>query len=211
TTTPATTPATTPTPPPRSGGWGITELGGHLSNVSPAHQQAANLVIVSEEDAAAAAALPGRSLVYMDGLIIRQDGGSGVPYAEAQSNGYLTGVNSSSYPGTFAKIDSPTYQQWFAQKAVALAQKYGVDGILLDDVSASGSTPYTPATQKPAVVALVQAVGSALHAAGLYLMTNTSGYEPGQPGSDDGSRDLAWWEQIAPNVDGIMTEYWAET
>jgi hypothetical protein len=207
-----TTPSTTTTPSTSAGGYGIIAEGDTLSNYSATHKQGATLITVTAgPDATAAAALPGRSLIYMDADLIRYDGGSGVNYTEASNAGYLTGAVDGIYPAVYAKIDNAAYQQWFAQKAVALAQRYGVDGIWLDDVSASGNPAYTPTTQKPAMKAIAQATGSALHAAGLYLMTSANGFEPLQSGSDDGTRDLAWWEQIAPYVDGITTEYWQET
>jgi hypothetical protein len=200
------------TPTSSAGGFGIIAWGGTLSNYTAAHQQAAALISVNAgPDATAAAALPGRSTIYMDADLIRQDGGSGVPYAEAGANGYLEPTGDPSYPGTtYAKIDAPGYATWFANKAVALAKQYGVDGIWLDDASASGNPYYTPATQKAAIKAIVQALGAALHANGLYLMASANGYESGVSGSDDGSLFLAWWETLAPYVDGITNEYWQE-
>jgi hypothetical protein len=139
------------TPTSSAGGYGIIAWGGTLSNYSAAHQQGAALISVNAgPDATAAAALPGRSTIYMDADLIRQDGGSGVPWSEASANGYLEPAGDPNYPGTtYAKIDAPGYASWFANKAVALAKQYGVDGIWLDDASASGNPYYTPTTQKP--------------------------------------------------------------
>jgi len=210
-TTETTTSGTTTAPVPSPGGWGLIQLGGTLGNVSAEHQQAAQMVVVTQGDAYAAAALPGRSLVYMNALKVRYDGGSGVSWDEASSLGYLTGVATPGYPATFARIDSAAYQQWFAQKAIQLAQQYGLDGIFLDDVAAySSGSPYTIDQEKAALLALTQTVGAALRSAGLYLLVNANGYEPGQSGSDDGSRDLSWWEQLAPSVGGVMTECWQQ-
>lgn len=212
-----TQPGTTTTAPPTSpgGGWGLVQYGGSLGNVSVAHRQAARMVIVSPccGDPEIAAALPGRSLVYTDPTCIQVNGGSGLDYNAASRNGYLTGETNPDFGCANTKINDPGYQQWYAQQVVALAKTAGVDGIFADNIGGylKGYTTLSYSQIQDADVALTKAAGDALHANGLYFLTNTNGYQSGNSASDDGTLDLAWWERIAPNVDGVMSESWAET
>ena len=54
------------------------------------------------------------------------------------------------------------------------------------------------------------AVGPALRADGYYVLVNASGYVSGDPGSDDGTNTVTWWQQLGPYVDGLMNEYYQQ-
>src|SRR5207244_3052126 len=67
-------------------GIGLIHLGDTLSNAS--NQASYSTVIVSQDDAPAAAALPGRSLVYFAGPDVATQWNSGVSYTQASTNGW---------------------------------------------------------------------------------------------------------------------------
>src|SRR5438094_778771 len=68
-------------------GIGLLHLGDTLSNAS--NQSSYSTVIVSQDDASAAAALPGKSLVYFAGPDVNTQWNAGVTYAQASTNGWL--------------------------------------------------------------------------------------------------------------------------
>ena len=61
------------------------------------------------------------------------------------------------------------------------------------------------------MVGFVNYVAASLHAAGLALMLNADGFVRGQPGSDDGSMTLSWWQRLAPSGAILMQEYWQQS
>lgn len=68
-------------------GIGLLHLGDTLPNAS--NQSSYSTLIVSQDDASAAAALPGRSLVYFSGPDVNTQWNAGVTYIQASTNGWL--------------------------------------------------------------------------------------------------------------------------
>ena len=207
-------------PPPPSGlaqGIGLFQLGGSLSQTTQYTNPIVKLLVVSGNgggtDANTAAGLNLVSFIYMDAMIIRTDGGSGVDYNTANSLGYVTSTPSASYPAYYADITNTNYHAWFAQQAVAYAQSYpGIKGIYLDDIGREANgAPFTAAQYTQYNPMLVQAMATALSNAGFVLMTNSIAYVPGDPNSDNGVNDTNWWQLLASKGDTyILSEDWQE-
>ena len=183
-------------------------------------------VIVGRGDAATAARLPGKALVYMSGTDVPKGFDTGVPYNTALANGWLVGDAAGNlmtgYGGTqyLGDLGSAGYQQAWLANVSAFLQSTGSDGVFIDDVLGNISTwsdcrcfpPKYPslAAWQNATVAFMQAVGPALKARGFYVLSSPHTYIPGDGGSDDGSLQAAWWRQIAPTSSGLMNEYWSQ-
>ena len=217
----------TVTAPPTTGSapWGVEYFGGGISSVYTAAQlSGAGMIEVSggfgDASYAKNAAPAAKVLLYVDASIVRTDGGSGLDYSTASSSGYLTSTaytnGSGQVVGYYADVTNQNYWTWVGQQVVALVQANpGADGIILDDVSRNvPSSPISSETYTANMPGLVQAVGSALHAHGMYFGINASGYVPyphtGYGGSDDGTNWTAWAEQLAPYIDMVHQEYWEE-
>ena len=183
-------------------------------------------VIVGRGDAATAAKLPGKALVYMSGTDVPKGFDTGVPYNTALANGWLVrdgaGNLMTGYGGTqyLGDLGSAGYQQAWLANVSSFLQSTGSDGVFIDDVLGNISTwsdcrcfpPKYPslAAWQNATVAFMQAVGPALKARGFYVLSSPHTYTPGDGGSDDGSLQAAWWRQIAPTSSGLMNEYWSQ-
>ena len=181
-------------------------------------------VIVSRGDAATAAALPGKALVYMSGVDISTSFSTGVDYTTALNNGWLlkdaSGNYMTGYGSYLGDVGSTAYQQAWASSVASFLSSTGADGIYIDDVLSNISTwsncgcfpakyPSQSAWQT-AMANWMSAVGSALKAKGYYVVASAHAYIPGNSASDDGSLEAAWWRQLAPSVSGLSTEYFTE-
>jgi hypothetical protein len=203
---------------------GLLHLGDTLSNAS--NQSSYSTVIVSPDDAPAAAALPGRSLVYFAGPDVNTQWNAGVTYNQATANGWLLKDASgnllvnSGYPNNYVgDIGNSAYQtQWVSNVSAFLASS-GVDGVFIDDIirdprPLAGTYPAkypTQAAWEAAMVSFVKAVGPALKAKGYYVLINATGYTPGDADSDNGSLTAQFWQELGPSVNGLCTEYWQQT
>ncbi len=205
-------------------GIGLVHLGDTLSNAS--NQGRYPMVVVSPDDAAAAAGLPGKSLVYFAGPDVNTQWNAGVPYSQALANGWLLTdasgglmVNKSYANDYLGDIGSAAYQAAWVSNVSAFVASSGVDGVFIDDIVrdsrplAGGYPAKYPSQQawEAAMVSFMQAVGPALKAKGYYVLINGSGYTPGDGGSDDGSLTVGFWQQLGPYVSGLCTEYYQQT
>jgi hypothetical protein len=205
-------------------GIGLIHLGDTLSNAS--NQSSYSTVVVSQDDAPAAAALPGRSLVYFAGPDVNTQWNAGVTYSQATANGWLLKdasgnllVNKSFANDYVGDIGSAAYQsQWVTNVSAFLASS-GADGVFIDDIirdprPLAGTYPAKYSTQaawEAAMVSFVKTVGPALKAKGYYVLINATGYTPGDAGSDNGSLTAQFWQELGPSVNGLCTEYWQQT
>ena len=78
-------------------GIGLVALGDRLPDMS--NQSSFSLAVVSQDDAAAAAALPGRSLYYTAGVDVNSGYSNGVPWSQASANGWLLKDSGGNYLG----------------------------------------------------------------------------------------------------------------
>ena len=206
------------------GGNGLLHLGSSLRNAT--NQSSYALVVVSETDATAAAALPGRSLVYRSGTCVPTDYSHGVPYSQALANGWLLKnasgnlIKNQGYGYYIGDVGNSGYQQAFITSALAfLSARPGLDGVFLDDVlrDIGPLTDEYPAKYPnqaawaAATVSFISVVGTALRARGYYVLANAVGYTSGNGNSNDGTLDISWWQALGPSVSGLMNESYAQT
>ena len=205
-------------------GVGLVHLGDTLSNAS--NQSRYPMVIVSQDDAQAAAALPGKSLVYFAGPDVNTQWNAGVPYSQASANGWLLKdasgnlmVNKSFANDYVGDIGSSAYQAAWVSNVSAFVASSGVDGVFIDDIvrdprPLAGAYPAKYPSQsawESAMVSFVKVVGTALKAKGYYVLINASGYTPGDGASDDGSLTAQFWQELGPYVNGLCTEFYQQT
>jgi hypothetical protein len=206
----------------RMSGVGLLHLGDRLPNAT--NQTGYSTVIVSMDDASAAAKLPGRSLVYFNGTDVPTDWSTGVPYNVAAANGWLlknaagSYVKNTSYNMYIGDVGNSGYQRAWAQNVIAFLKSHHNDGAFIDDVlrdikSLTGEYPAAYPNQaawQAAMTLFVKNVGSALRAQGYYTLVNAVGYTIGDGRSNDGTLDISWWKQLGPSVDGLMNESYQE-
>jgi hypothetical protein len=182
-------------------------------------------VTVGVGDAAAAGALPTKSLVYMSGTTVQTGWNTGVSYQEALANNWLLKdangqyVMNVGYNGYVGDIGNPAYQQRFLDNVAAFLSKNGNEGVFIDDVlmtpeaMTQGHWPAKYPTQQAwadATVSFMAKVGPGLKARGFYVEANAGSYVPGNPGNTDGSLAASWMRRLAPYVNGLMCEYWVQ-
>jgi hypothetical protein len=213
-----------------AGGRGQTVAGtgllriGHLLSSTSGRSRAA-LLIVSRAQASAAAREPGRSLVYFAGTVVCRPWSCGVPYAQAERNGWLLTDSagrvlvSRSYPSNaVADVGNPAYQRAWLRNVSRFLHAHHVDGVFIDAILAdlvplAGEESASYPTQRDwarAQLSFIRVVGRALRARGYYVLANASGYVPGEHATETGAGTAQWWRQLAPHVSGLMNEYYQE-
>jgi Hypothetical glycosyl hydrolase family 15 len=120
------------------------------------------------------------------------------------------------YPHShLANVGSPSYQRAWARRVRTAATAGRFDGVMIDNILGlvSGWTGGLYPTTYPsdrawerAMRGFIRFVGPALMARHLYVLANTF-----KGGANDGSTDVAWWKTVAPNVNGLMAEYWEQS
>jgi Hypothetical glycosyl hydrolase family 15 len=114
-----------------------------------------------------------------------------------------------------ADVGSSSYQRTWAARVIRAAAKGGFDGVMIDSIlgSVSGWTGGSYPTAYPsddawelAMKRFVRAVGPALKKRNLYVLASAF-----RRGANDGSDDVAWWNTVAPSVNGLMAEYWEQS
>jgi len=200
----------TPTPPATTvtSHIGLCKLGSSLTGFSNLDKY--GLVIVSAGGAPQARTLTNaRTLIYSNASGIESAYSEGLSYTTAKANGWVLGQGAN---GKWV-VDhrSAALNQAMADAVVSYAKSVGLNGVFLDDVLPMN--PYgfiTPSGWESGMVSYVHLLHQELNAAGLYLLTNISAFnDPSLGNGDNGSGDLTWAKQLAP--DGIMSEDWAET
>jgi hypothetical protein len=155
--------------------------------------------------------------------------GSGITYREALAHDRVNPrdpwvlknasgavMASPPYPDSYlANVGSASYRRrWVARVARSLRGR-GFDGVFIDNVLgqisgwSGGVYPSrypTDAAWERAMAGFVRYAGRALRRRGLYVLASTF-----KGGSNDGSADIAWWKTIAPNVNGLLAEYWEQS
>ena len=182
-------------------------------------------LVVTRPFARAAARLPGKSLIYMNGTTVYATWSTGVSHDEARTNNWLLRdangalLTNAAFGGNVADIGSPAYRQRFVANVSEFLRRHGNDGVFIDDVRASGtgfngSSPAqypTQAAWEEAMVGFVVDVGSALRARGYYVLVNASAWLSNDHDTVSGESYARFYKRIARHVDGIMIEYWMQT
>lgn len=204
-------------------GTGLLRTGHPLSGASGRSRAA--LLIVSRAQASAAAREPGRSLVYFAGTVVCRPWSCGVPYAQAERNGWLLTDSagkvlvSRSYPSNaVADVGDRAYQRAWLRNVSRFLKAHHVDGVFIDTVLAdlvplTGKESASYPTQRDwarAQLSFIRAVGRVLRARGYYVLLNASGYVPGDHASDTGANTALWWRRLSPYVSGLTNEYFQE-
>jgi Hypothetical glycosyl hydrolase family 15 len=212
-----------PKPPRLLRGTGVMRLGKSYPTASGYGRYA--YVLVGRADAAAAARLPGKSLVYMSGTSIQQSWSTGVSYAEALASDWLLKDAAGEYVmnvrfGAYvADIGNEAYQRRFVANVAAFLAKTRTDGVFLDDVIAypegltGGVQPAkypTSEAWEQAMVSFVSNVGRALARRGYYVLANASKFVPDDSRSDTAEHLASFWERISSGVSGLLDEYWLQ-
>jgi hypothetical protein len=194
------------------------------------HTHAYSVITVGPADARWAARLPGRSLLYACGVAIPDaawSGQCGVSWTAAVEHGWLLKDGSGNYVGYpgydylyLADIGNPAYQRAFVAAMTQDLRRYrGLKGVWIDNIVGNliaSSTAYSDsASYRAAMQSFVRAVGPALRSKRWYVAveaimndTTTPGWRTVFGDECDGSQQLWWYRQIAPDVDGIATERW---
>jgi hypothetical protein len=179
-------------------------------------------IVSARQDAAKAAAYPGKALVYMAGVDISTSFSTGVDYTTALNNGWLlkdaAGNYMTGYGSYLGDVGSAGYQQTWAANVATLLTQTGADGVYIDDVlsnigtwSNCGCFPAkypSQAAWQNAMVSFMAYIGPALKAKGFYVLASAHAFIPGDLRSNDASLEKLWWQQLAPYVSGLSTEYW---
>lgn len=204
-------------------GTGIIKLGSSFSQASGADRY--GMIIVGRADASAAAAQPGRSLIYQSGASVNTEWDAGVPYTVAVANNWLLRdgagalLRNVNFPTNYiGDVGSTSYQNEWARRVGDYLASVGADGVFIDDVVADapplmGSYPANYPNRsawESAMASFVAAVGSQLKSRGFYVAVNAVKWVAGDPGSDNGTLTAEWWRTLGPNVSGLMTEYWMQ-
>ena len=131
----------------------------------------------------------------------------GLSYTIASANGCIVSQVSTDYY-VFDHSKS-SCNQLMADADVAYVKNNGMKGMFADDtVPIYNST--VPAGWEQGMVSFIHLLHQELNSNGLYLLANANAYsDPSLGSTDDGTADLNWAKQIAP--DGIMEESWDET
>lgn len=165
-------------------------------------------------------------LAYTNACLIRPDYWVNMDLAAARAAGYLltaggveiTRSNESSVK--VGNVGSAAYRNAWASEVIGRAQLKGWQGVFIDNVerdsTGSGLTNARPdayTTQiawENAMVGFVDAVGTQLQAAGLYVMVNAAGFVSGSPGWDNATDTKAYALRLKNHIDGFMVEYWLQ-
>jgi hypothetical protein len=150
---------------------------------------------------------------------------TGVTYAEAQAHDagvppaerwVLTETSgapfvSQAYPdNALADVGSPSFQQRWIANVSTFLRKSHFSGLFIDNVLGSvsgwsdGRYPAkypSDAAWQQAMASFIGRVGAALRKQGYFVAANA--YKPFP-------QTAAWWRQIAPATDALMSEYWQQ-
>jgi hypothetical protein len=117
-------------------------------------------------------------------------------------------------------IGSPTYRSKWVSHVTNQAKTLGFDGVSIDGVlgNYSGETGGVVPAKYPsedswrsAMAGFVAAVGPAMKAQGLYVGAEVYAWDDaGGADNNDGSYDVAWWQQVAPHLSALFCEYFEQ-
>lgn len=223
--------ASSSSPPPPTGGIkGVGSLHyNHLSTDSSAHLDTYTTIVGGAKGSSDIGVLNARTnqrtCYYVNWMVCQADYDVGVPYTQAQANGWLLKNSSGSlmksggYNAYLADFGLAAYQNaWVTNILAYLAAHPGIDGVFIDTclynpLSAFGGYPPKYPNQtawQNACLSCANAVRNGLHSKGKYVLSNAGGYWRGNPGSDSGQTTVDWWKLIGPYSDGLCCEYWQQ-
>jgi len=120
------------------------------------------------------------------------------------------------YPNLhLANVASASYQRQWLSNVVTAEKKYGYDGVFLDSVLGAitgwsgGVVPTlypSDSAWESAMKSFVAANGPALKAQGFYVLANAH-----KAGANDCSVECAWWQALAPYVNGLVAQTWEQS
>jgi hypothetical protein len=206
------------------GGSGTSENWSTLTNTDKY-----SVIATAAADAPQAAQLPGRSLLHVCAVNIASATWSstcGVGWTSAVANNWLLKDAYGNYVGYgdgvtyLTDIGNAAYQQAFVSAVDSILRGYpGIDGVMIDNIVGHLITPSVKypdsASYRAAMKSFVDAVGPALRAKGWYVGVSANMTDTTTPNwwtlfgnQCDGSQLLWWIQQLAPDVDAFMNEYW---
>jgi hypothetical protein len=219
---------------PRTTGIGLIKWGGGSGDAMNwnklTHTSKYSVVTVSSANAGQAARLPGRTLMYGCGVSIPDatwGNACGISWNKAAANGWLLKDANGGYvkyPGYnylyLADVGNTAYQRAWVSAMGAILRRYrGIKGVWIDNIVGDLIAPSVKypddASYRTAMQSFIDEVGPALRAKGWYVAaeaimvdTATPGWRTAFGDQCDGSQQLWWYRRIAPDLDGIATEYW---
>lgn len=213
----ATYPPVAPPPPPPNpsglaGGTGLDLNGSRFPGGlvgSPA------FIIVSADNAKAAAAKHPHALMYVDAPSIREEFWTGVDYQWAVAHNVIRNAGASSFGAHCGDLANPVYQAEWKREVLARWQASGCWGVFIDDVCQNVNGLHSGAYSswtvgRDAMLSFVNAVVPALRAAGAYVMLNADGFVSGV-GGDDGQLQIEWWKLLkGSGAEAMMQEFWMQ-
>jgi hypothetical protein len=117
-------------------------------------------------------------------------------------------------------IGSSTYRSKWVSHVTNQAKTLGFDGVSIDGVlgqysgETGGVVPAKYPTEdswRSAMAGFVATVGPALKAQGLYVGAEVYAWDDaGGADNNDGSYDVAWWQQVAPYLSALFCEYFEQ-
>jgi hypothetical protein len=219
---------------PKTTGIGLIKWGGgsgaaaNWSNLT--HTSKYSVLTVSSANAGRAGRLPGRALMYGCGVSIPDATWAtacGISWSSAAANGWLLKDANGAYakyPGYdylyLADVGSPAYQHAWVSAMNRILRRYrGIKGVWIDNIVGNLIAPTAKypddASYRAAMQSFIDHVGPALRTKGWYVAVEAIMVDTATPGwrttfgdQCDGSQQLWWYRRIAPDVDGIATEYW---
>jgi Hypothetical glycosyl hydrolase family 15 len=205
------------------GGTGVSSLLEELSHIPQSARY--SMLIVPTREAALAAKKPGRSLVYFAAPDVNTNWDAGVPYGQALAHGWLLKDGSGNllknlkFPNNYiGDVGNPAYQRAWLANVLRFLRRTHVDGVFIDDVlsdltAMTGVEAAEYPTQQAwanAQLSFIRTVDKTLRAKGYYVLVNASAFVRGDPDSNTGATTVTWWKQLAPYVDGLMDESYAQ-
>lgn len=211
-------------------GIGVMRLGNTYSTASGYDRY--DLVVSGTQDAAKVGTLtgPSKKCVYMNAWSVSQTYLTGIPWAEANTNGWLLKdksgnllVNSGYTWNNILDVRNSAARVRYIESVSNFAAANKLNCIYIDDVLANivgygvslgsilqpGYATYDE--QEDAIVQFMAEVGPALKAKGLYVWANTGKFVAGDTRSNDGTLTKQFWLRIGPYMNGLLNEYWMQS
>jgi Hypothetical glycosyl hydrolase family 15 len=222
--------ATAASPQQRQTGIGVVRYGFRIAHTATTSRY--GYVIAGASDYASVRSFNGMGFVYKSAVDIDSTCRAGdmctggVSYNEAASNGWILKSASGAEVGCpsyaqnrLADVGSPGYQRAWLRNVTRFMETRHLHGLFMDNLLGnielwSGGTfpakyPDNAAWER-AMTSFIRYVGPRLKERGIYVLANTFKYAAGDPRTEDGSIDIAWWKTVGPNVSGLMSEYWQQ-
>ena len=167
--------------------------------------------------------LTSKTMIYMSGTNVPKSWSAGVPYAEAQANGWIlrgasgNEIHNRGFPDAMlGDVGSPGYQAAWCRNVEATMRAVGADGFYADDTIGFGGMWWNEVPTKypnraawdAAMVSFCKALWDHFNPKGFYVAHNAGDYEAGNFETDNGMLKMRWWAKVGPYAHGLMAESW---